>query len=220
MSREFGQRTVRQFGSPSGQQFGRPAREGMRNVQGIHFERTDDGDDESGSGSSKLRKMVFWIAAAALLVGIYVGTRGSGQNLSSFWKKNGGQVVDDLYVPPGAKDVHLDQANKTCKARGEATAGGPVGKAIVYVTCLAAADNPRRLCQVAHRTHFIAAMRSYYRMQAQARETSIKTDPRVAEALKTIIVNGHIPRRDIIAAGPSDLETALRGAEVRKGGGC
>ena len=85
------------------------------------------------------------------------------------------------------------------------------------MACLAA-ENPKRLCQATHRTHFIAAMRNYYRMQAQIRETTIRTDPHVAAALKAVIANGHIPRRDIIAAGPSDLEAALRGAEPARSG--
>lgn len=190
-------------------------REGLRNIQGIHFERTED--EEKQNASARLRKMVFWIGAGALLVGIYIGTKGSGQNLGQFWKKNGGPVVDEIYVPPGAKDVFLDQANKTCKSRGEAAGGSPVRKASTYVACLAAA-NPKRLCQATHRTHFIAAMRSYYRMQAQSRETSIRTDPQVAEALKAVIIGGHIPRRDILAAGPSDLERALSGVEPRRSG--
>jgi hypothetical protein len=190
-------------------------REGLRNIQGVQFERTEDGD--SNEGASKLRKMVFWIGAAALLIGIYVGTRGSGQGLSQYWKKNGGAVADEIYVPIGAKDVVLDQVNKTCKSRGDATSGGPARKAATYVACLAA-ENPKRLCQATHRTHFIAAMRNYYRMQAQSRETTIRAEPQVAEALKAVITNGHIPRRDIIAAGPSDLETLLRGAEPKRSG--
>ncbi len=190
-------------------------REGLRNIQGVHFERTDD--DDSQKGGSKLRKMVFWIGTAALMIGIYVGTRGSGQGLGQFWKKNDGTAVDDIYVPIGAKDVFLDQVNKTCKSRGDAAGASPVRKTSAYVACLAA-ENPKRLCQAAHRTHFIAAMRSYYRTQAQSRETTIRTDPQVAEALKMVIMNGHIPRRDIIAAGPSDLEAALRGVEAKRNG--
>ncbi len=113
--------------------------------------------------------------------------------------------------------MFLDQANKTCKSRGDAAGASPVQKTSAYVACLAA-ENPKRLCQATHRTHFIAAMRSYYRTQAQSRETTIRTDPQVAEALKAVITNGHIPRRDIIAAGPSDLETVLRGVEAKRGG--
>jgi hypothetical protein len=120
-------------------------------------------------------------------------------------------------VPIEAKDVFLDQANKTCKSRGEAAGGSKVGKASAYVACLAA-ENPKRLCQAAHRTHFIAAMRSYYRVQAQNRDAKVKTDPQVAEALKAVIANGHIPRRDIMAAGAGDLETVLRGVEAKRGG--
>jgi hypothetical protein len=202
-AKEFGQRTEG------------ITREGLRNIQGVHFERTDDGDNREGS--SKLRKMAFWIGAGALMIGIYVGTKGSGQNLGQFWKKNGGAAVEDIYVAPAAKDVLLDQANKTCKARGDAAGASPVRKTSTYVACLAA-ENPKRLCQATHRTHFIAAMRSYYRAQAQSRETTIRTEPQVAEALKAVIVNGHIPRRDIIAAGPSDLETALRGVEAKRSG--
>ena len=201
--RQFGQRTEG------------ITREGLRNIPGVTFEQL--GDDNSNGSASKLRRMVFWIGAAALLIGIYVGTRGSGQGLSQYWKTNGGTVADEIYVPIGAKDVFLDQANKTCSSRGDATAGGPVRKASTYVACLAA-ENPKRLCQATHRTHFIAAMRNYYRMQAQSRETTIRTDPQVAAALKAVIANGHIPRRDIIAAGPSDLEAALRGAEPARSG--
>jgi hypothetical protein len=189
-------------------------REGLRNIQGVHFEQTND--DYRNEGASKLRKMAFWIGAAALMIGIYVGTKGSGQGLGQFWKKNSA-VVDDIYTPIGAKDVFLDQANKTCKSRGDAAGASPVQKTSAYVACLAA-ENPKRLCQATHRTHFIAAMRSYYRTQAQSRETTIRTDPQVAEALKAIITNGHIPRRDIIAAGPSDLENVLRGVEAKRNG--
>jgi len=190
-------------------------REGLRNIQGVALEQI--GDDNSNESTSNLRRMVFWIGGAALLIGIYVGTTGSGQGLSQYWKQNGGAVADEIYVPIGAKDVFLDQANKTCSSRGDAAGGGPVRKAASYVACLAA-ENPKRLCQATHRTHFIAAMRNYYRMQAQSRETTIRTDPQVAAALKAVITNGHIPRRDIIAAGPSDLEAALRGAEPTRSG--
>lgn len=190
-------------------------REGLRNIQGVHFERTDD--DDSQKGASKLRKMAFWIGAAALVIGIYIGTMGSEKSLSQFWKTNDSTAVDDIYVPIGAKDVFLDQVNKTCKSHGDAAGASPVRKTSAYVACLAA-DNPKRLCQATHRTHFIAAMRSYYRTQAQSRETTIRTDPQVAEALKMVIMNGHIPRRDIIAAGPNDLEAALRGVEAKRNG--
>lgn len=191
-------------------------REGLRNIQNIRFERTDD--DETHQGSSKLRRMVFWIGAGALMIGIYVGTKGSGQNLPQFWKKNNNTAaVDEVYVPIGAKDVFLDQANKACRSRGEAAGGGAVGKAVAYVVCLAG-ENPRRLCQAAHRTHFIAAVRNYYKMQTQTREPAIRTDPQVAEALKGIITSGYIPRRDIVAAGPSDLDGALRGVDASKAG--
>jgi hypothetical protein len=190
-------------------------REGLRNIQGVHFERTDD--DDSQKGGSKLRKMVFLIGAAALMIGLYVRTMGSEQDLDQFLKKNDGTAVDDIYAPSGAKDVFLDQVNKTCKSRGDAAGASPVQKTSAYVACLAA-ESPKRLCQAIHRTHFTAAMRNYYRTQAQSRETTIRTDPQVAEALKMVIVNGHIPRRDIIAAGPSDLEAALRGAEAKRNG--
>ena len=102
-------------------------REGLRNIPGVTFEQL--GDDNSNGSASNLRRMVFWIGAAALLIGIYVGTRGSGQGLSQYWKTNGGTVADEIYVPIGAKDVFLDQANKTCSSRGDATGGGPVRKA-------------------------------------------------------------------------------------------
>lgn len=190
-------------------------REGLRNIHNVRFERTEV--DEVHEGSSKLRRMVFWIGAGALMIGIYVGTKGSGQNLPQFWKKNSNTVVDEAYVPIGAKDVFLDQANKTCRSRGEAAGGSAVGKAVAYVVCLAG-ENPRRLCQAAHRTHFIAAMRNYYKMQTQSREPVIRTDPQVAEALKDIITNGYIPRRDIVAAGPSDLDAALHGVDTRRAG--
>ena len=90
-------------------------------------------------------------------------------------------------------------------------------KAAAYVACLAA-ENPKRLCQATHRTHFLAALRNYYRLQAVNRATTISSDPQIVEALKVVIVNGHMPRRDIVAAGPSDLDAALRGVDLRKTG--
>ena len=140
-------------------------REGLRNIPGVTFEQLGDGN--LNGSASKLRRMVFWIGAAALLTGIYVGTRGSGQGLSQYWKTNGGTVADEIYVPIGAKDVFLGQANKTYSSRGDATGGGPVRKASTYVACLAA-ENPKRLCQATHRTHFIAAIRNYYRCRRKS----------------------------------------------------
>lgn len=78
-------------------------REGLRNIQGVALEQI--GDDNSNESTSNLRRMVFWIGGAALLIGIYVGTTGSGQGLSQYWKQNGGAVADEIYVPIGAKDV-------------------------------------------------------------------------------------------------------------------
>ena len=89
------------------------------------------------------------------------------------------------------------------------------------MSCLAA-ENPRRLCQVAHRTHLLAAMKNYYHLQTKTsdRDIQIKTDPQVTEALRALVLNGYVPRRDILAAGPSDLEAALRKVEPAKKSGC
>ena len=185
-------------------------REGLRNIPGVTFEQL--GDDNLNGSASKLRRVVFWIGAAALLTGIYVGTRGSGQGLSQYWKTNGGTVADEIYVPIGAKDVFLGQANKTCSSRGDATGGGPVRKASTY-SGLPRGREPEK-AMPGHAPHaFHRGDTELLSLQAQIRETTIRTDPHVAAALKAVIANGHIPRRDIIAAGPSDLEAALRGAE-------
>ena len=202
----------KEFGHRSGT--GSGARENLRAIQGVSYEGTDD---EAAGGASKLRKMVFWIGAAALLIGIYVGTRGSGQGLSQYWKKNSGPVVAQSYIPidPKVKDIQLDKANTTCRARGDATGEQTVRQAAAYVACLAA-ENPRRLCQAAHRTHFLAAMTNYYRLQAKNRE--IKISPEVVEAIKGVVANGFIPRRDVIATGQGNLETALSGIEAKKSG--
>ncbi len=203
------------FGQRSGTQ-----REGLRAIHGVKFERTTS-DDELNGGSSKLRRMVFWIGAGALMVGIYVGTNGSGQGLNKFWKKEAAPTIAEAYVPSGAKDVALDQVNKICRSRGDATGNDAIRQAVAYVSCLAA-ENPRRLCQVAHRTHLLAAMKNYYHLQTKTRDRDIqiKTDPQVTEALRALVLNGYVPRRDILAAGPSDLEAALRNVEPAKKSGC
>ncbi|MET0671695.1 MAG: hypothetical protein ABWY66_17020 [Xanthobacteraceae bacterium] len=41
-------------------------REGLRNIQGVALEQI--GDDNSNESASKLRRMVFWIGGAALLI--------------------------------------------------------------------------------------------------------------------------------------------------------
>ena len=61
-------------------------------------------------------------------------------------------------------------------------------------------------------------MRSYYRVLAQNRDVKVKTDPQVADALRAVIINGQIPRRDIMAAGAGDLETVLLGVEAKRSG--
>lgn len=195
-------------------------RETLRAMQHVHYERTPD---ETEHGSSKLRKMVFWIGAGALLVGIYVATlKGSGQGLDRFFKRSSGTATVEVYVAPGAKDLLLEQVNKECRVRGDAakkaSEGNAVRQSAAYVACLAA-ERPLRLCQVTHRTHLLAAMRNYYRLQARNREAKIKSDPQVIEALKGAITNGFVPHRDIVAsAEQSDLDVALRGVEVRKSG--
>ena len=123
------------------------------------------------------------------------------------------------------------------------------GRAATYVSCLAA-EKPKRLCQAVHRSHLLAAVRDYYRLLAKMREEHVmmnggpfaanralmggpvsetfpstspmamESDPRVIEALKTLVSNGYLPRRDLIAAAgrPSDLEVALRGVEPKQKG--
>ncbi len=203
----------KEFGHRSGT--GSGARENLRSIQGVSYEGTDE---EVVAGASKLRKMVFWIGAAALLIGIYVGTKGSGQGLSQYWKKNSGPAVAQSYIPvdPKVKDVHLDKANNTCRARGDAAGRGhTVRQAAAYVACLAA-ESPRRLCQATHRTHFLAAMTNYYRLQAKDRE--IKISAEVVDAIKGVVSNGFIPKRDLIATGQGNLDTVLSGIEPKKSG--
>lgn len=200
----------KEFGHRPGSNF---TREDLRAIQGVSYESTDD---EPVSGASKLRRMVFWIGAAALLIGIYVGTKGSGQGLSQYWKKNSGPAVSPAYIPIGVKDVFLDQANNTCKAKGDAAGrGNTVRQAAAYVACLAA-ENPKRLCQATHRTHFLAAMTNYYRLQSKDRESRVS--PGVVESIKVVVANGFIPRRDVIATGQGDLENVLRHVATRKSG--
>ena len=108
------------------------------------------------------------------------------------------------------------RANATCRSRGDAAGRGhTVRQAAAYVACLAA-ESPRRLCQATHRIHFLAAMTNYYRLQAKDRE--IKVSPEVVEAIKGVVANGFIPRRDVIATGQGNLETVLRGIETKKSG--
>ncbi len=201
----------KQFGQRTGSNV---TRENLRAIQGVSYESSHD--DEPVSGASKLRRMVFWIGAAALLVGIYVGTKGSGQGLSQYWKKNSGPAVASPYVPVTVKDVFLDKANNACKSRGDSAGrGNIIRQSAAYVACLAG-ESPKRLCQATHRTHFLAAMTNYYRMQSKNRE--VKVSAEVVEAIKAVVANGFIPRRDVIATGQGDMENVLRNVEPRKSG--
>jgi hypothetical protein len=190
-------------------------REGLRNIQGVHFERTP-GDDPHEEGASRLRRMAFWIGAGALLIGIYVGTKGSGRELHQYWNRNSAPVVAQAYVPIPVRDVMLERVSNTCVARGDnAGQGDVVRQAAVYVVCLSA-ESPRRLCRVTHRTHFLSAVTNYYRLPST--DPDVRPDAQVADALKTVVLAGVIPRRDIVAAGNPDLEVLLRGVEPAKSG--
>ena len=168
--------------------------------------------------------MAIGIGVVALLIGAFVGTKKStGPELERFWKKEDAPVVAEFYVPIGAADVLHEQINKECKARGDAagrnkSADVSIRQAAAYVSCLAN-EKPKRLCQLTHRTHLLAALRNYYRLQAKMRERRVNSDPQVVEALKAVITNGYMPRRDIVAAiEQSDLDAVLRGVEAKKGG--
>jgi hypothetical protein len=138
-------------------------REGLRNLQGVHFERTDEG--EIHEAAARLRRTAFWIGAGALLIGIYVGTKSSGRDLN-FWRKDPGPVAAQPYVPIGVRDVTQERINSTCTARGDSAGrGNVVRQAAAYVICLST-ETPRRLCQATHRTHFLAATTNYYRRRA------------------------------------------------------
>ncbi len=189
-------------------------RESLREMQAIRYERTPD--EEQASSSARLRKMVFWIGAGALMVGIYAGTKGSGQGLTQFWKKNSRPVVASAFVPINAKDVFLDKTDKACRTRGEtAGQGNTIRTAAAYVACLAN-DNPKRLCQATHRTHFLAAMTNYYRLQAKNREIKVSAD--VVGAVKMLAGRGFIPQRDLVATGVGNLDSVLRDVSTPKSG--
>jgi hypothetical protein len=189
-------------------------RESLREMQAIRYERSQD--EEQASSSSRLRKMVFWIGAGALMIGIYAGTKGSGQGLTQFWKKNSRPDTVSAFVPIDVKDVFLDKTNNTCKARGEAGGkGNAIRQAAIYVACLAN-DNPKRLCQATHRTHFLAAMTNYYRLQSKNRE--IKVSAEVVEAIRMLAGRGYIPQRDLVATGVGNLENVLRDVSTPKSG--
>jgi hypothetical protein len=194
--------------------FGRrgTAREGLR---GIHFTPAPAGED-AALGPSQLRRVAFWIGAAALMIGVYIGTKHSGQGLDLLWKRKTVSAISESYVPINAKDVLLERANNTCRSRGDAAGrGDAVRQAAVYVACLGA-ESPKRLCQATHRTHFLVAVTNYYRLQAKNRD--VKVGLAVVDALKAVIAGGYIPGRDIVAAGPGELGAALRGVEPRKSG--
>jgi hypothetical protein len=189
-------------------------RESLREMQAIRYERTHD--EEQATSSARIRKMVFFVGAAVLMIGIYVGTKGSGQGLTQFWKSNSRPVAASPFVPINAKDVFLDMTNSTCKAHGEAAGkGNAVRTAAAYVACLAN-DNPKRLCQATHRTHFLAAMTNYYRLQRKDREIKVSAD--VVEAIKMLAGRGFIPQRDLVATGVGNLDMVLRNVATPKSG--
>lgn len=188
-------------------------RESLRAIQGI----PDDEGGGAGAGSPQLRQMAVWIGAVAVLIGIYLAiANGSGQELKKYWKTET-PALAAAYVPVGAKDVLLEQVNNTCKSRGDAAGGNAIQQAVAYVSCLAT-ESPKRLCQMTHRTHLLTAMKNYYHLQAKSSDLPIGSHPQMIEALKTVVVHGYMPRRDVAAAGPADLEAALRGVEARKSG--
>jgi len=189
-------------------------REGLRNIQGIQFERPHD--DDAPEGASRLRRLAFWVGAGVLLVGVYVGTKASGRDLNLYWNKNSGPVVAQAYVPVGVRDVTLEQISATCVARGDNLGqGNVIRQAGVYVVCLSA-ESPRRLCQATHRTHLLSATTNYYRLLSKSR--AARADPQVTDALKAVILAGVIPRRDVVAAGNPELEALMIGVEPAKSG--
>lgn len=190
------------------------SRAGLRNIQGVQFERAHADDDQEGA--SRLRRLAFWIGAGVLLIGVYVGTKASGRDLNLYWSKNSGPVVAQAYVPVTVRDVMLERVSGECATRGDDLGqGNVVRQAAVYVVCLSA-ESPRRLCQATHRTHFLSATTNYYRLLSKNRVT--RADPQVKGALQAVVLAGVIPRRDVVAAGNPDLEALLRGVEPAKSG--
>jgi hypothetical protein len=189
-------------------------RQSLREIQAIRHERARE--EQQAGGSPRLLKIAFWIIAAALMAGIYVGTKGSGQGLAQFWNNNSRPVAASPFVPVNARDAFLERANNTCKARGlTAGEGSTVHQAAAYVACLAN-DNPKRLCQAAHRAHFLAAMTNYFRLQSKHRE--IKAGGDLVEAVRMLAGRGFIPQRDLVATGVGNLEAVLADVPPAKSG--
>jgi len=138
------------------------------------------------------------------------------------------------------KDLLLEQVHNECKARSDQIGRGQprnadaaiaesftLAKQVTYLSCLAS-ERPQRFCQAGHRSHLLMAVRDYYRLmgrmrgdraaaQAVAAMTPVssgpaESDPRVLNALQTLVMKGYVARRDLVGAAsgwPNDLEAGL-----------
>jgi hypothetical protein len=117
-----------------------------------------------------------------------------------------------------------------------------------FINCLVT-EQPSRLCQAEHSSHLAGALRDYFRLQRRVREEwmmarspmsatsaglapwpgrqgvstqypSERTDPRIVNGLKSLIVAGYLTPADLGAGWfsrmPGDLDEQLKGVEAKK----
>jgi hypothetical protein len=175
----------------------------------------------------------------------FAAMKGFGRALDRHWTENVGYPgVEDAFKRVGSTDKLLEQVHNDCKSRsdfvgrdrprkrGEAMMSVDdtfLGRAVVYLSCLAASQ-PERFCQPPHRKHLFAAVKDYYRLKGKIREEQVfsrqgpfaaqrdllmgptretlpttatmalESDPRVIDAFKALVGGGYVTSRELVNA--------------------
>ena len=171
--------------------------------------------------------------------------KGFGRALDRHWSENVGYPgVEDAFKRVGSTDKLLEQVHNDCKSRSdfvgrstprkrgevmESVDDTILGRAVVYLSCLAAAQ-PERFCQAVHRKHLFATVKDYYRLKGKIREEQVfsrqgpfaaqreimmgptretipttatmalASDPRVIDAFKALVGAGYVTSRELVGA--------------------
>ena len=118
----------------------------------------------------------------------FTAMKGFGRALDRHWSENVGYPgVEDAFNRVGSTDKLLEQVHNDCKSRSDFVGRDKprkrgdvmqsvdetiLGRAVVYLSCLATAQ-PERFCQAVHRKHLFAAVKDYYRLKGKIREEQV-----------------------------------------------
>jgi hypothetical protein len=208
-----------------------------------------------------VRGLLLGFGVVGLLFAVYVvAMKGFGRALDRHWSESVGYPgVEDAFKRTAGTDKLLEEVHNDCKSRSDFVGRNRpktradvlsadeiiLGRAVAYLTCLAAAQ-PSRFCQAAHRGHLFAAVKDYYRLKGKMREERVlshqgpfaaqrdmligptretlpttaqmmlASDPRVIDAFKALVAGGYLTSRDlVIAAGGWPNDLDLALREVK-----